>query len=228
MPPIPWERFDVVVFDVDGTLYDQGALRRAVAGDLLAHLLSHPGDRRILPVLRRFRRVREDLAREEAEGVAELQYQRTAEALGLSRDEVERLVRRWMHDEPLRHLRKRRFRGVGELLKRLRESGTAVAAFSDFPVETKLRALELEFDLEMSSEDTSIDRFKPHPAGLHVILGRIGVAAGRCLVIGDRDDRDGACARRAGATFLRKRSRSWRRKHWEFYSYPELLETSAL
>ena len=29
---VPWDRFDLIVFDMDGTLYDQPRLRRRMAG----------------------------------------------------------------------------------------------------------------------------------------------------------------------------------------------------
>ena len=39
---------------------------------------------------------------------------------------------------------------------------------------------------------------KPHPEGYLSAAERLGVAPSACLVIGDRDDADGAAARAAG------------------------------
>jgi HAD superfamily hydrolase (TIGR01509 family) len=49
-----------------------------------------------------------------------------------------------------------------------------------------------------SGEPGGPSRLKPDPEGYLSAAERLGIAPERCLVIGDRDDADGAAARAAG------------------------------
>ena len=73
---------------------------------------------------------------------------------------------------------------------------------SDYPTERKLKALNMETVLSFSSLDSCIDRLKPDPKGLLHICRCWKLLPGECLVIGDRDDRDGEAARRAGMNYI--------------------------
>ena len=94
--------------------------------------------------------------------------------------------------------------------------------WSDYPAEEKLAALGLRAEVVVSATDPEVDRLKPDPRGLEVALARLGASAEHCLLVGDRDERDGEAARRAGV--------EWRLKVWEtrgdprgFVDYDELL-----
>ena len=52
-----------------------------------------------------------------------------------------------------------------------------------------------------SGEPEGPPRLKPHPGGYLAAAKRLGVPPEECLVIGDRDDADGAAARAAGMSF---------------------------
>jgi phosphoglycolate phosphatase len=88
------------------------------------------------------------------------------------------------------------------LFAALRASGKQVAAFSDYPAKDKLKALGLQASPIVCATDPDVARLKPDPLGLHLILKRCGVPAKRALMIGDRFDRDGAVAGRAGVRAL--------------------------
>ncbi len=221
MPPIDLTRHRAVVFDVDGTLYDQRRLRRRMVMELVGHCLAHPRDLGLPRRLQVFRRERERLADGEAEGIAMEQYLRPAAHLGVPPDALEREVFRWMEERPLRHLAACRSPGAGALFRRLRAAGVAVAVLSDYPAEAKLAALGLTADLAVAATDPGVGRFKPHPAGLLRVLGLLDVAPERCVVVGDRDERDGEAARRVGADFLLKTRRP--AGPGEFRRFSELL-----
>jgi FMN phosphatase YigB (HAD superfamily) len=110
---------------------------------------------------------------------------------------------------------------VADFLAALERHGIAVAVLSDYPAEDKLRCLDLAIDCVVSATDPEVERLKPHPRGLQRILELTGVAAERAVLIGDRDDRDGECARRAGVSYLLRSSRPATNGH-EFGSYAEL------
>jgi len=196
-----------VIFDVDGTLYDHGALRRRMRSALLRHCLAKPSGFRTLLILKAFREMREALAEEEASEVAVEQYARPARRLGIPVETVRRTVETWMHEHPLAYLPTCRFDGIDRLFDGLRRSGRPIAVLSDYPSAAKLKALGLEADLHVSAVDPEIDRLKPNPKGLLHAVARLGLEPSQCLLVGDRDERDGECARRAGVPYLIKAKR---------------------
>lgn len=216
---LPWRQIGLVVFDVDGTLYDQRPLRRRMLLELLRHCLIHPRDLSLLRTLQTFRRLREEMAEQASEGISRLQYDRPAARLGSSPETVRLAVESWMHERPLRHLRGCRHPGVERVFEAVRSSGRTLAILSDYPAAAKLRALGLTADLQVAATDPDVE----HPVGLRRILERAGVPAGSCLYIGDRDERGGACARRLGTYYLLKTHHAVTDRSWTFQRYDDLL-----
>lgn len=202
-----WDRIDLVVFDVDGTLYDAARLRRAMWGHLLTAAWRERS-LRTLQVLGTFRRVREALAQEDCADFLTAQYTRTADRTGCDETQVRALVHEWMQQRPLPLLRACRWPQVQAVFAGLRAAGKPVWALSDYPAADKLDALGLQVEGAVSATDADVARLKPDPRGLRAILARTGVPAARALMIGDRMDRDAAAARRAGvpAWILSRRS----------------------
>lgn len=207
MRRLDWDAIDLVVFDVDGTLYDQRRLRFAMARQLLAHSWrSRSLD--ALRTLRTFRHVREELGNAPDVSFLEAQYARTASRHNMTPQEVQSLATEWMEQRPLPLLAACRYAGVEELFAALRAQGKHIAVFSDYPALDKLEALGLRADSVVCATDATIGRLKPDPAGLHEILRMSGAAPERAVMIGDRPDRDGAAARaaRVNALLLARRS----------------------
>ncbi|MFQ5567123.1 MAG: HAD family hydrolase, partial [Paracoccaceae bacterium] len=105
----------------------------------------------------------------------------------------------------------------------LRDRGCRIGAWSDYPAVNKLAAMGLTADAVVSAVDPEVDRMKPQPAGLERVLEQLGVSPEEALVIGDRDERDGAAARRLGCPYLLlvKRPAGGR----TFVGYDELLRS---
>ena len=204
--PIAWDGIDLVVFDVDGTLYDQRRLRPAMLGLLLADAL-RTRSLATLRMLRTFRRVRESLGDAPVEAFMQEQYARTALRHGMRAEDVERLASEWLERKPLPMLAACRYPHVDALFAALLRSGRQVAVFSDYPAAAKLEALGLQVDHVVCATDPHIGRLKPDPAGLVAIMRACGAAPQRTLMVGDRADRDGAAARRAGAHALIRSAR---------------------
>ena len=112
---------------------------------------------------------------------------------------VRAIVTEWMEERPLPLLRAFRAAGVAELFARLSESHV-LAVHSDYRAERKLAALGLAAQLTVAAED--VGRLKPDPAGLHRLMAQAKAEPARTLMIGDRDERDGEAARRAGVRSL--------------------------
>lgn len=175
-----------------------------MAREILLYCLARPRRLSLLRTIHQFRKCREQLADEEAVSVSRAQYERPAWRLGVSPAKVEKVVEEWMLERPLPHLRSCRYEGVSEVFSGLKETGRTVAVLSDYPAVKKLQALELEADLVVTAMDREIDRFKPHPAGLLRIIEQAHAEPAEVLLIGDREERDGECARRAGSPCLLK------------------------
>jgi len=189
--------------DLDGTLYVARPVKLAMAASLA---LSGWGAAR---TIRAFRAQHEAIRAEGVEADGDpfrLQLRRTAEALGRTTEAVEAVIQEWMVRRPGPWLR--RFRRV-ELLAEIaafRAAGGRTALVSDYPAREKLRALgarELFEVVVASGEPGGPARLKPAPDGYLAAAAALGVLPADCLVIGDRDDADGAAARAAGMAFRR-------------------------
>jgi HAD superfamily hydrolase (TIGR01509 family) len=186
--------------DLDGTLYRAGPVKLAMALELSLFGWG------ALETLRKFRRAHEELRESEGELGAggnpfERQLEHAARALGQERGDVELVVQRWMFERPLKWVARSK---RGELLGALesyRAQGGKTALVSDYPAAGKLRVLGAAslFDVVVSSgEPGGPSKLKPDPEGYLSAAARLGIEPERCLVIGDRDDADGAAARAAG------------------------------
>jgi phosphoglycolate phosphatase/putative hydrolase of the HAD superfamily len=191
--PVDWRNIDLVVFDVDGTLYDQRRLRLRMLRELV---------RDALRTLRRFRHVREALGDAPVDDFMRQQYARTATLCNASPEQVEALTTEWMEQRPLTWIGDCRYPHVDRLFERMQALGKQVAVFSDYPAVDKLRALGLRASPVVCATDPGVARLKPDARGLLQILAQTGVSAQRALMIGDRFDRDGAAARQAGVRAL--------------------------
>ena len=216
----------IVTFDMDGTLYRQEAMRARMARMVATHLLWSSAGRRKIGIIRKFRAVRELLADQQATGILHKQYAMVADALGISAEEVQAVTSEWLEHRPLPVLGQYAQPAVRELFAALERAGIRLAVLSDYPARAKLEALGLSAEIVVSATDPEVDCFKPQPRGLQRVLELSGESAARCLVIGDRDERDGECARRATARYLLKVSSS-PRSMLEVQHYGELVSALA-
>ena len=194
----------MVVFDVDGTLYRQGRLRALMAVAMSAGLLRGELSATDIRVLRTYRRMREQVA--DRGGPVADAVDATASKLRCSTSNVLAVQDEWLLRRPLAYLPRVSLAGVAELIESLRDRDIAVVAWSDYPAEEKTRALGLRFDYVVVAGDTDVPALKPDPSGLLKALKLTGVTADQTLVVGDRDERDGAAARAIGAEYLIVRS----------------------
>lgn len=203
MPFFP-EATEALIFDLDGTLYDQGRLRRKMFLDLMVGLVRNPLFIQEIKVLYAFRKNRQGLSenRDDLCFIEKRQYAEVADALGLDIAKVRHIVNEWIFEKPLKHLARCLYPGVKDLFSLLRQKQFKIGVFSDYPCEAKLRALDLQADVMVCATDEKVDRFKPYPEGLLFTARELGVLVKKCFFIGDRDDKDGECARRAGMPYL--------------------------
>ncbi|MGO8762355.1 MAG: HAD family hydrolase [Desulfobaccales bacterium] len=208
-----------VIFDVDGTLYDQRKLRLCMVREMFMRVLRQPGRMAELRILWRFRSMREKHAAEAAADLESRQYVWAAQAAGVSPEKVRGVVTEWMFERPLAHLRSCRYPGAEALFSQLQRQGIPIGVFSDYPAMDKLRALGLRAQVIVSATCAEVNRLKPDPAGLLVAAAKLGAPAPECLFVGDQKAKDGACARRAGMPWLILASRRKNRQLHELAAW---------
>ena len=216
--------YKALVFDLDGTLYYQRQLRIKMAWRLLGYYLCHFWRLKDLLVIKRFREIREHWD-EIADGVTEVtaagrsgsledeQYAYVAKQMNCTYDRVKQTIETWMYERPLKTVYETR---DGELIDHIREikkTGKKIIIFSDYPIEDKIRALELSVDGMYAATDERLNELKPSPKGLKLIMEDFGLKPSDILMIGDRMVKDGQAAVNAGCDHLiLPPSRSGRRK----------------
>jgi HAD superfamily hydrolase (TIGR01549 family) len=222
---IDWNAFDFVVFDVDGTLYNQKKLRLRMATVLARHCLIS-GSLNTIKILGSYREWREELADQGAERFEEMLVRRLASRYRKSEADIQAIVTEWMEVKPLNYLKECRYRGVKELLTQLRSTGKIIGVLSDYPSHDKLSRLELEADFVLSARDEDVAALKPNPRGLQHLMALAGVGPEATVMIGDRAERDGEMGRRAGVkTYLRSSDAI---PGWDcFSSFHDLLESAS-
>jgi FMN phosphatase YigB (HAD superfamily) len=204
--PLDWDNVHLVVFDVDGTLYRQRPLRLRMARDILLYTLLKR-DLNVIAVLARYRRIRERLGDEQAVDFERALIAQTATATANSQDSVRAIVSEWVEQRPLGYLSACRYPNLPRLFAGLRRGGKSIGILSDYPAEAKLEALGLTANYVAFAGDEGIGVLKPHPRGLESLIAAAGVKPHETVVIGDRVDRDGLAAQRAGAQALIRSSR---------------------
>ncbi len=199
---INFDKFNAVIFDVDGTFYNLKKMYSLMRLEILKYYLNHPCEIRDIKIIIDFLRERERNAFEIVDDLENAQYEWAAKASGASLEKVRALVQKWIFKVPLEHIYTCRYLPVLELFENLTQKGIATGIFSDYPATAKLAKLGLSPNCIVSSTDENVRRLKPDPQGLFVATEILGVSVKQCLFIGDRDDRDGECARRAGMPYL--------------------------
>jgi FMN phosphatase YigB (HAD superfamily) len=164
-----------------------------------------------LATLRQFRHDHEALREEQSAGQAlthaspfRSQLARTAQALNVPVEQVQRVVESWMFERPGKWIGRFPRSSLLAELRAFKMRGGKTALVSDYPAERKIDALGARalFDVIVANgEANGPRRLKPDPEGYLNAAALLGVAPDNCLVIGDRDDADGAAARAAGMAF---------------------------
>ena len=187
--------------DLDGTLYKSRPVQLAMALELLLFGWG------AIKTLRTFRHAHEQLRGATPDAVAlalspfQRQLDHAAQQLARPSADVERTVREWMFRRPLKWVARSKRGELLQQLARFHDAGGKTALVSDYPATDKLRALGAAglFDLVVSNgEPGGPSKLKPDPEGYLRAAQGLGVPPEACLVIGDRDDADGAAARAAG------------------------------
>jgi HAD superfamily hydrolase (TIGR01549 family) len=200
---VDWTKYKLVVFDVDGTLYDQKKLRFTMIYQLLKQAVLTL-DFSVFPIIKHYRNYREHLGDHEVSDFDTVLIKNTSDVTGYSEEKVISVINEWIETRPLKFLNAAKFEGLDELFLSLERNDKIIGIFSDYKATAKLEALGLNADFIVSAQDEHVKLLKPNPQGLNVIIKKSGVSPSETILIGDRDDRDGESARRANVDYLIK------------------------
>jgi len=195
-----------VVFDLDGTLYRQGPVRRRMLRRLVGAHWSRPvAGLRTARMLGAYRHAQESLRADGFEGdVAREQLACASERCGADPVDIEMCVATWMEEAPLNAVAASARAGLIETLDALAAKHVRLAVVSDYPAISKLQALGVadHFDVVVTAQDRRVRAFKPNPRSLLVALEDLGVERQEALFVGDRLDVAALAAAAAGVRFV--------------------------
>lgn len=202
--------YKLIACDLDGTLYDQPRLRKIMALRLAQYFLFHPFKIKELLFVKYYRQIREKWDEIEKSfppaydktNLDDSQYRYVADKYGVDSAYVKETIIKWMHQNPLDAIFATRDVKLLDIISHYRHMGIKVAILSDYPIEEKIKALGFEADAYYSATDERLNELKPSPKGLKIIMDDFGLGKGDVFMIGDRDSKDGECARRAGTDYI--------------------------
>ena len=199
------DNLKMVIFDIDGTLYNQKKLRWYMAIELALYYLIRPWKMGEVQVLMHFRKEREKnaLLPDMNHEIAHNQYQWCQSKVNRPISEIKEIVAKWMHQKPLKHLPKCIYQNCANYIQKLNNAGVTTCAYSDFEGDAKLRAMNLNIQHCYSSEQAEINTLKPSAKGINYIATQHQIQKKDIVFIGDRDELDGTCAENAGVHFYK-------------------------
>lgn len=184
-----------VIFDFDGTLYDNSKLAAALIKARPLSSLRMLADRRARKALKgSYFENEEGFLQEYAKIAASKCFCRPSVFLSWYQKKYMPLMVEVMK-------KKCRARAdVNQILTELKNLGIKRAVLSDYPlVKERMSAIGLsDASLDFIRASQELGGLKPAATLFEKVAGELGVQAGQVLVVGDRDDTDGQGARNAG------------------------------
>jgi len=193
----------LIIFDLDGTLYDQKKLRAKLYFSFIMNLLILRIKPKDLKIVSEFRRQREKHKGYSSPTLHEDQYIWCVEKTRASAAKIKNTIEKMMLQMPLKFLKNVSYPNVISFINLSKASGFKIAVYSDYPVNDKLSALGIVADKTFCSTQENIAQFKPSENGLITICKSFRCSVKQALYIGDREDTDGESARIAGMPFLK-------------------------
>ena len=191
-----FNKYDLYVFDVDGTLYYQNKLRLIMGKRLLMYYLLHPLKFKDLIIIKNFRSLRENA--KDTNGLFDI----TAKKCNVSVSRVNEVIKKWIYENPIDALTASKDDTLFAIIDKLKANGKTVAIWSDYEADDKLKALKLSTDYVYTAEQERVGELKPSPKGLKLIMSDLRVAKDKTIMIGDRMVKDGEAAKKAGCDYL--------------------------
>ena len=192
-------KYDLIIFDMDGTLYFQRGMQLRMAFRLISHVFASKGGLRDLRMILKYRKLREHWDSRASVDEGRL-YSKVADDMGINASRVRDVIREWMFEKPMDVVGECRDEALIEVIRRLISDGKRVCIYSDYPTEDKCRAVGLMDDIpQYYCGKDDIKTLKPNPSALFYIMNAYpDIHVNSAVMVGDRADRDKACADNAG------------------------------
>ena len=193
----PLEQYQLILFDMDGTLYFQRPLQIHMALKMLLAALK-PGGLRELQIVLKFRKLREHW-QENLPDLDRAQYEALSEQTAVPAADIEAIIQKWIYQAPLEIMMRYRDHKLAEIIKKYHLQNKQVAIYSDYPAIDKRNSLELPPIPCFHGGQAEIGCMKPHPVGLQCIMAHYGIKdPSSVLMVGDRQSKDVLAALAAG------------------------------
>ena len=181
----------VLILDLDGTLYFQYGVQTIMGLRLLLYYIFHLWKFSELLAIMYYRKIRE----QSVEGIVDKQFFIVAKKYDIPVEKLTLLIDKWLFQKPLCLLPLFKDYRLAKIIDNCKRQGGEIIIFSDYPTEAKMKALNINYDKSYDSTHPDIRVLKPDPKGLYFIIKENGFEKEEILFIGDRDSKDGACAR---------------------------------
>ena len=191
-------RKKALILDLDGTLYFQYGVQIIMALRLLLYYIFHLGNFNEFLAIMYYRKIRE----QRVEGIVDKQFIIVAEKYNISVEKLTLLIDEWLFQKPLCLLPLFKDYRLAKITDNYKRQGGKIIIFSDYPTEGKLKALKVNYDRSYDSTHPEIRVLKPDPKGLYFIMKENEFEREEILLIGDRDSKDGACARNCKVDYV--------------------------
>ena len=196
------QKYNVIIVDIDGTLYYLHPLRLLLFISMGFFALLHPARIREFLIIKDYRRLFEKNLFTETGHYESQAYQTLSTKHRTSQEQIKKIIHFWMETYPLRFLTLLRDRRLLFILQQNITEGKTLIAYSDYPIGEKLSALTLDHAHSFHSDSPEIQCIKPNPAGLQNLLTLFKAPPEKVLYIGDRLKKDGKCALESSVDFL--------------------------
>ena len=187
-----------LILDLDGTLYYQYGVQCIMGCRMLLYYLIHFWKWKEFMVIMEYRKNREN----NIEEIIDKQYILVAEKYSMSVKEVEKIIKQWLFQKPLRIVKFFRDRKLCAMIEEYKKRGLNIIIYSDYPTKEKLDVLNFKYDKAYDSTHKKIRVLKPDIIGLKYIIESNNLKEEEILFIGDRDTKDGECARRCNIDYI--------------------------
>lgn len=194
--------YELIIFDLDGTLYFQRALQITMGCLLLKHFFLGKKGKDELNIVLTFRKKRE-ISTDNTNAIDEKIFNELAEKFGEDIQYIKQVIDEWMFKKPLKYIAKYRDKEIISIIKKLQQSDKNIAILSDYETEDKKKALGLDNIKSFYSLDSKIGALKPSPKGIIYIMAYFGIEdKSKVIIVGDRMSKDGQAAINAGIDYL--------------------------
>lgn len=191
-----------LLFDLDGTLYDLGKLKRRLLWRVPNELLRHGplGAWRRFRALQRFRKEREGhRGNDQVDSLRDHLVEQVVARTGYTSRRVEQAILDFMYESDFVELKGLSPPGDRQVLAALAHRGYRLGVVSEYPVRRKLVALGLaDLPWRAVADCEEVGTLKPQPEVFLEAGRRMGLAPPEILVVGDRRDADVTGAHAAG------------------------------